>query len=31
MKEFIIWSDDISIGIQEIDDQHKQLILCMTL
>jgi len=27
MKEFITWSDEISVGIQEIDDQHKQLIL----
>ena len=27
MKEFIAWSDEISVGIQELDDQHKQLVL----
>lgn len=26
MTEFFSWSDEISVGIQEIDEQHKQLI-----
>lgn len=26
MKEFFTWSDEISVGIEEIDEQHKQLI-----
>lgn len=27
MSEFIEWSDKISVGIQELDEQHKQLVL----
>ncbi len=26
MSQFIAWSDEISVGIQEIDEQHKQLV-----
>ena len=26
MKEFISWSDELSVGLQEIDEQHKILI-----
>jgi hypothetical protein len=26
MKEFIEWSDTLSVGVKEIDDQHKGLI-----
>lgn len=26
MKEFITWSDTLSVGVHEIDDQHKELL-----
>jgi hemerythrin len=26
MEQFISWNDNISVGIQEIDEQHKQLV-----
>lgn len=26
MSAFIVWSEEISVGIQEIDEQHKQLV-----
>ena len=26
---FMNWSDEIAIGIKEIDDQHKKLVACI--
>ncbi len=26
MNEFIVWSDEWSVGIEEIDEQHKVLV-----
>lgn len=26
MSEFIVWSDELSVGIEEIDEQHKVLV-----
>jgi len=26
MKEFIPWADELSVGIEEIDEQHKILV-----
>jgi hemerythrin len=29
MKKFIEWSEELSVGIQEIDEQHKVLVNCV--